>query len=853
MEFNFNEIDAKWQLYWAQNHTYKTDNDSNLPKYYILDMFPYPSGSGLHVGHPLGYVASDIYARYKRLKGFNVLHPMGFDAFGLPAEQYAIETGKHPEETTLLNIQKYRSQLDKIGFSFDWSRQVITADPSYYKHTQWMFLQFFNAWYNPISNKAEPIESLLKYFETHGNSGLQTHHNTYAKYFTASEWLGKTNAEQQEISMHYRLFFLGDAYVWFCPALGCVLANDEVKEGLSERGGHPVEKRKMRQWFQRITAYCDRLLDDIVTLQWSESIKEIQRNWIGKSIGAIVDFKLENSETTISVFTTRPDTIFGVSFIVIAPEHELIGSLVDSTHKIEVENYIKYTKSRSERERMSEVKKITGCFTGAYAMHPLTQVKLPIWTSEYVIATYGTGAIMAVPAGDERDHAFASFFKLEMPAIFEAIDTQHEASTNKDSLLKNSDFLNGLSSNEATQKVIEKLVQLGAGIAKTNYKIRDAGFARQRYWGEPFPIVYKDGIATALPLNELPVLLPKMDNFAPSALGAAPLSANTKWVDVAESCKREVDTMPGNAGSSWYYFRYMDPNNIEAFASKKAMDYWGQVDIYLGGTEHATGHLLYARLWTKILFDLGYVSIEEPFKKLINQGMILGENNEKMSKSKGNTVNPDDIVLQYGADCFRMYEMFLGPIEDSKPWNTKGITGVSKFLSKFWNLYIKAEGNNLSLDKANENELKLLHRFIKKTEEEIHRFSFNTCVSGFMIITNELQTIKCNKREILEPLLILLSPFAPHICEELWRFLGYTSSITKAKWPLCNELFLVDSIFNYPIAVNGKTKANRMLSLELGQVEVENIINDDMDIVSFTGGNHKKIIFVKGKMINIVV
>jgi len=852
MELNFKDIDKKWQYYWAQHKTYAALNDTNLPKYYVMDMFPYPSGTGLHVGHSFGYVASDIYCRYKRMRGYNVLHPMGYDAFGLPAEQYAIETGQHPAVTTEKNIRRYRYQLDLIGLGIDWDRQIITSDPAYYKWTQWLFLLFYNTWYNPITNKGEDIITLKNILAREGNKNLISRYNSCVKDISATDWNEMSVAEQDKLLMEYRMMYRGDSYVWYCEALGCVLANDEVKDGVSERGGYAVERRLMRQWFQRISSYSERLLQGLERIDWSDSIKEIQRNWIGKSEGAEIDFFIENSNEKIKVFTTRPDTLFGVSFIVLAPEHEIVLDITTMDQQSAVQEYLKYVKSRSERDRMADVKKITGQFTGTYAIHPITKDRIPIWVAEYVLSGYGTGAIMAVPGGDTRDWEFAKFFGLPIIAIIADSDISMSASTDKMGTLINSEFLNGLSVSESINIMLDYLDKKKLGKRKVNFKMRDAGFARQRYWGEPFPILYQDDNIIIDP--HLPVKLPQVQSYVSEGTGASPLANITDWVTVG-NCTRETDTMPGNAGSSWYFLRYMDPNNELQFASQEAISYWQQVDLYIGGAEHATGHLLYARLWTKILYDLGYLPFDEPFQKLINQGMILGENGEKMSKRLGNTVNPEDIVLQYGADCFRMYEMFLGPIEDSKPWNTKGIEGVSRFLRKLWNIFFDDHDNFYLDDKTpNLEELRILHRCIKKTTDDIERFSFNTNISGFMIVVNELNQIKCNKKAIWSEIIKLMAPFAPHITEELWQLMGNTTSIVHATWPAFNPEYIKESSFNYPVAINGKTKFEINLSLDLSNEEIEKQILLMPNVQFILNKNSpKKIIIVKGRMINIVI
>jgi leucyl-tRNA synthetase len=900
MQYNFREIEKKWREQWIKTEAYKVNNDFSKPKCYVLDMFPYPSGAGLHVGHPLGYIASDIYARYKRLQGFNVLHPMGFDSFGLPAEQYAIETGQHPAVTTEKNIARYKEQLSYIGFCYDWSREVRTSDPAYYKWTQWIFLQLYNSWYNPETQKAEPISNLI------------------AK---------KGNLNEEQL-MSYRLAYRAESYVNWCDALGTVLANDEVVNGVSERGSHPVERRLMSQWFLRITAFAERLLTGLDQVDFPESLKEMQRNWIGKSVGAEIKFELtsnEKSETqnSITVFTTRPDTLFGVSFMVLAPEHELVNQITTLDQKQAVEEYQKFTSSRSERERLAETKSISGCFTGTYAKHPFTGQSIPVWISEYVLAGYGTGAIMAVPSGDERDYAFAKHFNLPIPNIFKDIDISEKACSDKNVTIINSDFISDLTVKEAAELVIQKLEEKGIGLRKVNYRMRDAGFSRQRYWGEPFPIVYdKAGIAIALTDKDLPLELPFLQTYSAGPNGKGPLANATDWVNSPQGL-RETDTMPGYAGSSWYYLRYMDPHNEAVFCDKTISDYWNQVDVYIGGAEHAVGHLLYSRMWCKTLFDLGYISFDEPYKKLINQGMIggssrfvyrikqsntfvssglknqydtdeihvdvnlvdgleldierfkswradyqnaefilenrkyiCGEAFEKMSKSKYNVVNPDDIITQYGADTFRMYEMFLGPLEMSKPWDTKGIEGVHRFLKKLWRLCIDEQtGNSLiTSDEATPEELKILHKHIKKITHDIENFALNTAVSQFMIITNELSQLKCTKKDIVEPLLITLAPFAPHVAEELWQYLGYSSSVLDAKFPEFNESYLVENTFIYPIAIQGKARTEMEFPLDASVEVIQERVLENEIVLKWTEGKPcKKFIFVKGKMINVVI
>lgn len=925
MEYNYREIEKKWQKNWKESGIYQVSNQSEKPKYYVLDMFPYPSGAGLHVGHPLGYIASDIYARYKRLKGFNVLHPMGFDSFGLPAEQYALETGQHPAVTTEKNIATFKNQLDKIGFCYDWSREIKTSDPEYYKWTQWIFLQLFKSWYNHKNDKAESIDTLIKIFEISGtdDESLNTSHN-----FTSEDWKSFDEKKQQEILMDFRLAFSSYGEVNWCEALGTVLANDEVVNGVSERGGHPVEKKKMRQWYLRITEYADRLLQGLETVNFSDAMKEMQRNWIGKSEGAEVEFRVESDEwrvegggLKIKVYTTRPDTIFGVDFLVLAPESEWVKSITTVAQQSSIDEYLKYVKSRSDRERQSEVKQITGCFTGAYAINPFDGKQIPIWIAEYVLAGYGTGAIMAVPCGDQRDFLFAKHFNIPITNIIGEHFTGEEACPTKDAVLENSGFLNGLLMKDAIPVAINKIEELGIGKRKINYRMRDAGFSRQRYWGEPFPIIWSDGIAIPLDEKELPLELPFVEKYGPGKDGEGPLSNLTDWVQVSNG-KRETSTMPGYAGSSWYFLRYMDPDNSQTFADRNATDYWNQVDVYIGGTEHAVGHLLYSRLWTKVLYDLGYIGFDEPFKKLVNQGMIQGSSRfvyrvkdsnkfvsaglkdkyevnqlhvdvnmvdgveldieafkkwrpdfasaefileedkyvcgsetEKMSKTKYNTVNPDDLVNKYGADTFRMYEMFLGPVEQSKPWDTKGIEGVHRFLRKLWRLfYDEANGSIWTSSAPSDAELKTLHKTIKKIEEDTERFSFNTAVSAFMVCVNELSDLKCHKREILEPLLILLTPYAPHIAEELYHSLGNESSILDAAYPQLNPQYLIESEKEYPVSVNGKLRTTMKISLDATQEEVENLVKENPVIQKWLEEKSvKKIIFIKNKMINVVV
>lgn len=931
MEYNFADIEKKWQEQWKRSGVYTVSNESSKPKFYVLDMFPYPSGAGLHVGHPLGYVASDIFARYKRLKGFNVLHPMGYDAFGLPAEQYAIDHGIHPAVSTEANINTFRRQLDNIGFSYDWSREVRTCDPSYYKWTQWIFLQLFDSWFNRKTQKAERIAALINIFEREGNA---THEVPNTKYlapgknsgrFTADEWKSYDEKAQQSILMEYRLAYLAYTEVNWCEALGTVLANDEVVNGVSERGGFPVIKKKMRQWSLRITEYAERLLSGLDQIDFSDSLKEIQRNWIGKSFGAEIDFPVKSEKElvrTMRVFTTRPDTIFGVDFMVVAPEHEMVQHIVSAAQQQKADEYLLYVQSRSEVERMAEVKRITGCFTGAYAINPLNGREIPIWISEYVLAGYGTGAIMGVPCGDERDHKFAKHFEIPITNIIGKHYNGEEANPTKDAVLENSDFLNGMVMRDAITAVIEKVEELNIGKRQVNYKMRDAGWSRQRYWGEPFPVIFRDDIPYAMDEKDLPLELPPSDDFKPSGTGEGPLAKVKDWVYMNETERRDTNTMPTHAGAAWYFMRYADPHNDKAFADRKALDYWNQVDVYIGGAEHAVAHLLYSRLWTKVLFDLGYIGFDEPFKKLINQGKIGGDSRlvyrvrntnqfvsaglkdnyttdelhvdvslvngveldiegfkkwrdeyagaefilengiyicgtrlEKMSKRYFNVVNPDDVVKKYGADTFRMYEMFLGPIEMSKPWDTKGIEGVYRFVRKFWRLfYDEQKGKVWNEQPANPEELKVLHRTIKKIEEDVERFSFNTAVSAFMVCVNELTDLNCHKREVLEPLLILLTPFAPHVCEELWQKLGNTSTILDAGFPKYNEQYLIESSKEYPISINGKLRTQINMDLELSQPEVEKIVLANAVVQKWLEGKQpKKVIYVKNKMVNVVV
>lgn len=920
MEYNFRSIEQKWQQKWLEMNAYKVSNESDKPKYYVLDMFPYPSGAGLHVGHPLGYIASDIYSRYKRLKGFNVLHPMGYDSFGLPAEQYAIETGQHPAVTTEKNIATFRSQLNNIGFCYDWSREVRTSNPSYYRWTQWIFLKIFNSWYNRDEHKARSIKELIAIFEEEGNSSIGK--RNAGTEFSGEEWKAFDEKQQQEILMNYRLAFSSFGKVNWCEALGTVLANDEVVNGVSERGGHPVIKKRMRQWYLRITEYADRLLEGLEQVEFTESLKEQQRNWIGKSQGSEIVFDIKNAGDKLKVYTTRPDTIFGVDFMVIAPEHDLVSQITTPDQQQAINDYLTYVKSRSERERMSEVKQITGCFTGAYAINPFNKREIPVWIAEYVLAGYGTGAIMGVPCGDQRDYNFATHFNLPITNIIGSYYNTQEANPTKEAILENSGFLNGMVMKDAMETAITALEKLGIGKRHVNYRMRDAGFSRQRYWGEPFPIIWKDGIAYPLDKKELPLELPYVDKYGPGPEGEGPLANIKDWVNLPDGGRRETSTMPGYAGSSWYFLRYMDPYNDKEFCSRKVSDYWQQVDLYIGGTEHAVGHLLYSRLWTKILFDLQLIGHEEPFKKLLNQGMIQGSSRfvyrikgtnqfvsyglkdqydtnplhvdvnivdgllldteafkinrsdyanaefiledgkyvcgvevEKMSKSKFNTVNPDIVVDKYGADTFRMYEMFLGPVEMSKPWDTKGIEGVHRFLRKLWRLfYDELKGKVWNDDKATDAELKVLHRTIKKIEEDTEKFSFNTAVSAFMVCVNELGELKCYKKEVLEKVLILLTPYAPHISEELWHLLGNEGSILDALYPLFEEKYLVETTKEYPVSVNGKVRTSIGISLIASQKEVEEIVLANETVQKWLEGKQpKKIIYVKNKMINMVV
>jgi leucyl-tRNA synthetase len=854
-QYSFTEIEKKWQAAWENSKLYSVQIDPSKPKYYALDMFPYPSGSGLHVGHPLGYIASDIVSRYKRLNGFNVLHPMGYDAFGLPAEQYAIQTGQHPSVTTEQNIKRFREQLNIMGFSYDWDRQVKTCDPNYYQFTQWIFSLFFNHWYNKSAQKAEPLSTLEAHFSDNGSINHNAHGGKITG-FSAQDWQGFSLVQKHNILNQFRLAFIDETTVNWCEAMGTVLANEEVINGLSERGGYPVIRKKMKQWSLRITAYADRLIEGLERIQWSDAIKEIQKNWIGRSQGAEIEFVVRGTLKTLKVFTTRPDTIFGATFMVVAPELENLKEYCSDAQWPAVQEYANKAKNRSEIDRMADTTK-TGVFTGLEAINPFTGEPIPIWVSDYVLANYGTGVIMAVPAHDDRDFAFASTFNLSVVPVIKPANTElelplTESFSAKEGICFNSGFLDGLSVKEAIQAAIKKIEKAGWGQGKVNYKLREAGFGRQRYWGEPFPVTYdSEGIPQLE--NQLPVELPQVESYKPSGNGESPLSAVTEWVNTPQGT-RETDTMPGWAGSSWYFLRYTDPNNTEVFASTEALKYWQQVDLYVGGSEHATGHLLYSRFWTKFLFDLGYISWDEPFQRLVNQGMIMGEDGQKMSKRWGNVVNPDDVCAQYGADTLRMYEMFLGPLTDSKPWNTNGIEGVSRFFGKFWRLFYEGENWAVSNEKASNEELKILHKTIKKVTEDIESMSFNTSVSAFMVATNELGTLKCRKQEILEPILILLAPFAPHIAEELWHQLGNKESIHIANWPTYNATLLVENSFNYPISINGKTRAQIEFELTATEAEIkQTVLNHELVIKWMEGKPLKKFILVKGRIVNVVV
>ena len=937
MQYNHIEIEKKWQAFWNKNQTFKASNESEKPKYYVLDMFPYPSGAGLHVGHPLGYIASDIYARYKRHKGFNVLHPQGYDSFGLPAEQYAIQTGQHPAKTTEENIKTYRRQLDQIGFSFDWSREVRTSNPEYYKWTQWIFIQLFNSWYNLDSNKAEDISTLISIFEKEGNISVNASCDDEIQEFTSLQWEAFSKKEQEKIILQYRLTFLSDTEVNWCPELGTVLANDEIVNGVSERGGFPVVRKKMTQWSMRISAYAQRLLDGLKSIDWPQPLKDSQTNWIGRSQGAMVSFQIDSHDGMIDVFTTRPDTIFGVSFMTLAPEHELVSEITTETQKDSVQNYIKATAKRSERERMADVKTISGVFTGAYAIHPFSGEKVQIWIGDYVLAGDGTGAVMAVPCGDQRDYDVAKHFRIPIPNIFEGVDISEQAHTDKEgTIIANSDFLSGLSYKKALKLSIYELEKQEIGYGKVNYRLRDAVFSRQRYWGEPFPVYYVDGMPQMIDETHLPIVLPEVEKYLPTEDGQPPLGNADTWawdsvnnkvvgndeINNTSVWPLELNTMPGWAGSSYYFNRYMDPHNETKFASKESLNYWKEVDLYIGGSEHATGHLLYARFWQKFMFDRGLVPVDEFAKKLINQGMILGtsafifrENAtnsfyskgllegkigqlihvdvsfvnasdeldieavknwreefkaakfiseddgtfkvsrevEKMSKSKYNVVNPDNICEEYGADSLRLFEMFLGPLEQAKPWKTSGISGVHSFLKKLWKLFYNGEELSISDSAPTAEELKTLHKTIKKVEEDIENFSFNTSVSTFMIAVNELIAQKCNKRAILEPLLILISPYAPHIAEELWEKLGNTESISTASFPIFEPQHLVESSKNYPVSFNGKMRFTMELPLDMTKDDIEKeVLAHQKTQAQLAGRVPKKIIIVPGKIINIV-
>ncbi|MGO1243006.1 MAG: leucine--tRNA ligase [Sphingobacterium sp.] len=927
MEYNHQSLEKKWQNFWAANGTFEPSSNTDKPKYYVLDMFPYPSGAGLHVGHPLGYIASDIFSRYKRLKGFNVLHPMGYDSFGLPAEQYAIQTGQHPAITTEVNIKRYREQLDNIGFSFDWSREVRTSDPKYYKWTQWVFMQLFNAWYNNDADRAESIDTLKALFEISGTHGINAVSDDNVAEFTAAQWKAFSDEQKEAELLKYRLAYLRESVVNWCASLGTVLANDEVINGVSERGGYPVEQKKMMQWSMRITAYADRLLRGLEGLDWPEPLVEMQRNWIGKSVGATVKFPVPELNGNIEVFTTRVDTVYGVSFIVLAPEHEWVDALTTDDQRLEVQQYIDKTSKKSELDRMADTRTVSGAFTGAYAKHPLTGEKVAIWIADYVLAGYGTGAVMAVPSGDQRDYVFAKHFGLPIIPISDSQNITEEADPNKEGRYINSDFINGMTYREAVPVLVAKLEALKLGKAKVNYRMRDAIFGRQRYWGEPVPVYFKDNLPRLIKESELPLVLPEVNKYLPTETGEPPLARAENWKYQGQF-DYEWSTMPGWAGSSWYWFRYMDPTNEDVFASKQAVDYWQSVDLYIGGSEHATGHLLYSRFWNKVLKDLGYHEQEEPFKKLINQGMIQGRSSfvyrvldeqgkgtntfvsyglkdqyttnalhvdvsivyhdildtekfksfrpdfaqaefiledgkyvcgtevEKMSKSKFNVVNPDDIIESFGADTLRLYEMFLGPLEQSKPWNTNGIEGVFKFLRKLWRLFHGADGNfYVSDEEPSKAEYKSLHKIIKKVEDDIERFSFNTSVSASMICVNELIDLKCNKRKILQELIVVLQPFAPHITEELWALLGHQpGSISFANYPAFNPDYLIQSEFAYPVSINGKMKMNLSLALDLDKSTVEEVVLANADVQRYLDGkNVKKFIFVQGRIINIVV
>ncbi len=953
MDYQPRSIEQKWQQQWVKDKTYRVELDANRPKYYVLDMFPYPSGAGLHVGHPLGYIASDIYARYKRLRGFNVLHPMGYDAFGLPAEQYAIQTGVHPAKSTAANINRYREQLDNLGFSFDWDREVQTCDPNYYKWTQWIFIQLFEHYYDQTSGKAQPISDLQGIFTKQGNANVKAA-TAQETIFTAAEWQSMDEKAQSDVLMNYRLAYRTVTYVNWCEALGTVLANDEVKDGISERGGHPVERRPMLQWSLRITAYAERLLNDLNDLDWSDSMKKMQANWIGRSEGAQLFFEVEGSDHKIEIFTTRPDTIFGATFMVLAPEHDFVPDLTTPEQQKTIEEYIAYANTRSERDRMADVKEVTGAFTGSYAINPFNDAKVPIYIGDYVLKDYGTGAIMAVPSDDDRDNAFADKFGLEIIDVIDKSNYPGATRSDKLGIMINSLFLDGMEVPDAIEEMLQRIESIGLGKRQINYKLRDAIYSRQRYWGEPFPIVYDEkGVAHAMKLEDLPLELPDSEDFKPASGAQSPLARITDWVNLPDGWTRETDTMPGFAGSSWYFLRYMDANNSNAFASQEAVNYWQDVDLYIGGTEHAVGHLMYSRFWHKFLYDKGLVPTNEPFKRLVNQGMIQGviesiflekkdpqtdlrivepaiaekESAEgktfvpipvlvdyvteyglesshltqvgldqfrawrpeyadatfvsksgtyqngvftasnggplkfatqsevgKMSKSKYNVINPDDVVERYGADCFRMYEMFLGPIEQSKPWDTKGIDGVSKFLRKFWNLFIRNDQFTISEEAPTKAELKILHTAIKKVSDDIERLSFNTCVAAFMVATNELTKVKCNKRAILEEMVLLLAPFAVHLSEELWQRLGHEGSVHHASYPVFNEAYLKEDEVEYPISINGKKRATAVFAADASKSDMEAAAVAIPNIQKWIEGKTvRKIIVVPGRMINIVV
>ncbi len=937
MEYNFTEIEAKWQAYWHEKQVYKVTTDPTKPKFYVLDMFPYPSGAGLHVGHPLGYIASDIFSRYKRQKGFNVLHPMGYDAYGLPAEQYAIQTGQHPAITTERNIKRYREQLDKIGFCYDWSREVRTCEPNYYKWTQWAFIKMYEHWYDLSQQKALKIEDLCAHFSQHGNAQIHAASTTILS-FNAAEWNASSEEKKSELLLNYRIAYQAEIMANWCPALGCVLANDEVKDGLSVRGSHLVEQKKMRQWCLRVSAYAQRLLDGLDHIEWSESLKEIQRNWIGRSAGAEIFFPIKKSALQLLIYTTRPDTIFGATFMVLAPEHEYIHQITTDSHKAAVQAYLDETLARTERERMTDIKKVSGVFTGAYVQNPFNGKDIPVWISDYVLSGFGTGAIMAVPAHDQRDYDFAKHFNIPIIQVIDGGDISEQAYDSKEAKTINSDFITGLHVSEAAKKIIDEVEKKNIGRRKVNFRLRDATFSRQRYWGEPFPVYYKNGMPQVLNEKDLPLTLPDIDKYLPTEKGEPPLGRATNW-HTADNDPYELCTMPGFAGSSAYYLRYMDPQNDSQLVSKEANEYWRSVDLYVGGTEHATGHLVYSRFWNKFLFDLGIICEEEPFRKLINQGMIQGRSNfvyrlknsnifiskdmigkalsseqlkefgdaintnevselhvdvnivdndilnttdfckwipeyksarfilnnegkylcghavEKMSKSMYNVVNPDTIIEKYGADTLRLYEMFLGPIEQSKPWDTKGIDGVSRFLRKYWRTCINDTGKlNLSNEEPSREELKTLHKTIRKVAEDIERFSYNTSVSAFMICMNELIDLKCNKKAIFEPLTIVLSSFAPHISEEIWSRMGHTESIVNARFPDFNDEYLTENSFEYPVSFNGKLRFKKLLPLSLTEKEIEQSIIDDPNTPKQTEGKAiKKIIIVRGKIVNVVI